>query len=258
MLSERGHGEPRGDVPLVIPDITAQVGMIYNLPVIAQWGYNCGMAKWAVWDNSQHNFWSSMSQSRGYGLGAHTQIMLDDFTKDPEPHDIGYIFPRQYPIWSTTLYTKNNQPVRTSHVYINPDGTMANDFKIEIGLYPETVGVPVSVKSPEGTVITEAFKLEGWPKLLPADADLTVIVNGEASQTIRPGQPFTVKVQNKAIVVISGPEMQLPKEAGSKKVTFKAVFSLDSQNKKKELPVTLTLNRGVEKYQHEYVDLAKN
>jgi hypothetical protein len=258
MLSERGHGEPRGDVPLVIPDITAQVGMIYNLPVIAQWGYNCGMAKWAVWDNGQHNFWSSMSQSRGYGLGAHTQIMLDDFTKDPEPHDIGYIFPRQYPIWSTTLYTKNNQPVRTSHVYINPDGTMANDFKIEVGLYPETVGVPVTVKSSEGTVIAEAIKLEGWPKLLPADADLTVIINGEASQKIKPGQPFTVKVQNKTVVVISGPEMQLPKEAGSKKVTFKAVFSLDPQNKKKELPVNLTLNRGVDKYQHEFVDLAKN
>ena len=258
MLSERGHGEPRGDVPLVIPDITAQVGMIYNLPVIAQWGYNCGMKKWSIWDESQRNFWSSMSTSRGYGLGAHTQIMLDDFTKDPEPRDIGYTFPREYPIWSTTLYNKSNQPVRTSHVYINPDGTMANDFKIEIGLYPETIGVPVTVKSSEGTVIAEAVKLNGWPKLLAADADLTVTVNGEASQKIKPGKPFRIKVQNRSVVVITGPEMQLPKEANNEKVTFKAVFTLDPQDKKKELPVTLTLNRGVEKYNHQILDLAKN
>lgn len=262
LYSERGHGDPRSDdsqsSQLVIPDITAQVGMMYNLPIIAQWGYNNGMGVWQNWGEGKRNFWSTMSQSRGYGLGAHTQIMLDDFTKDPEPKDIGYIFPRQMPIWSTTLYTKNNQPVRTSHVYFKPDGTMVNDFKIEVGLYPETVGVPVSVTSPEGTVIAEALKLDGWPKLLPEDADLTVMVNGAVSQKIKPGKPFDLKLDGKTIIVITGPEIQLPKEADNAKVPFKAVFTLDPQGKQKQMPVTLTLNRETVKYKHEFIDLAKN
>ena len=258
LLSERGKSDSGGSVSLVIPDITAQVGIKYNLPIIAQWGYNNGLAKWIAGGNQTRNFWSSMSNARGYTLGAHSSIMLDDFTQDPEPRDIGYTFPRQYPIWSTTLYNKNNQPVRTSHVYIKPDGTMTNDFKIEIGLYPETVGVPVSIKSPEGIVIAEAIKLEGWPKLLPENAELTVIVNGEGNQKIKPGQTFQINLQNKAVIVITGPEMQLPKEAGSQKVPFKAVFTLDPQVKQKQLPVTLTLNRGAEVYKHEFIDLAKN
>jgi hypothetical protein len=262
LYSERGRSDPRSDdrgsAQLVIPDITAQVGMIYNLPVIAQWGYNCGMAQWLNWNESKRNFWSSMSQSRGYGLGAHTQIMLDDFTKEPEPHDIGYLFPRQYPIWSTTLYTKNNQPVRTSHIYIGPDGTMSNDFKIEIGMYPETVGVPVSVKSSDGVVIAEALKLEGWPKLLPADADLTVTVNGEAATKTQPGKPFEIKLNGKTVIMITGPEIQLPKEASSVKVPFKAVLMLEPQGQQKQLSVTLIVNREPVKYSHEFIDLAKN
>jgi hypothetical protein len=262
LYSERGRSEARSDdsgsSQLVIPDITAQVGMIYNLPVIAQWGYNDGMAQWLKWGEGKRNFWSSSSQSHGYGLGAHTQILLDDFTKEPEPRDIGYLFPRQFPIWSTTLYTKNNQPVRTSHVYIKPDGTMSNDFKIEVGMYPETVGVPVSIKSSEGTVIAEALKLEGWPKLLPADAELKVTVNGEAATNTQPGKPFNISLNGKTLIIISGPEIQLPKEANGVKVPFKAVFTLDPQGKQKQVPVTLTLNREAVPYNHEFIDLAKN
>lgn len=261
LYSERGHSEVRSDdkgsVQLVIPDITAQVGMIYNLPVIAQWGYNCGMAQWLNWDQSKHNFWSSMSQSRGYGLGAHTQIMLDDFTKEPEPRDIGYLFPRQFPIWSTTLYTKDNRPVRTSHIYIKPDGTMDNDFEIEVGMYPETVGVPVSIKSPEGTVIAEALKLDGWPKLLPENAGLTVTVNGEAVTKTQLGKSFDLKLNGRTIIMITGPEIQLPKEANNVKVPFKAAFILEPQGQQKQLSVTLTVNREAVPYTHEFIDLAK-
>ena len=218
LLSERGHSDnTMGSVELVIPDATAQVGMNYNLPVIAQWGYNNGMAEWLVWNDKSSNFWSSKSKERGYTLGAHSARLLDDFVAEPEPRDIGYLFPRQFPIWSTTLYNKNSQPVRTSHVYLKPDGTMVNDFKIEIGMYPETVGVPVSISSPEGTVIATALKLEGWPKLLPVNADLTVIINGEPNQKIKPGKPFNITLDGKAIIMIKGPEIQLPKEASNAK-----------------------------------------
>jgi len=259
LLSERGHSDnTMGSVELVIPDATAQVGMNYNLPVIAQWGYNNGMAEWLVWNDKSSNFWSSKSKERGYTLGAHSARLLDDFVAEPEPRDIGYLFPRQFPIWSTTLYNKNSQPVRTSHVYIKPDGTMVNDFKIEVGLYPETVGVPVSINSPEGTVIATALKLEGWPKLLSENADLTVIINGEPNQKIKPGKPFNITLDDRAIIMITGPVIQLPKEANNEKVPFKAVFTLDPLEKQKQIPVTLTLNREPINYNHAFIDLSKN
>jgi hypothetical protein len=259
LLSERGHSDnTMGSVELVIPDATAQVGMKYNLPLIAQWGYNNGMAEWLVWNEKSSNFWSSKSKEHGYTLGAHSARLLDDFVAEPEPRDIGYLFPRQFPIWSTTLYNKNSQPVRTSHVYIKPDGTMENDFKIEIGLYPETVGIPVSINSPKGTVIATAIKLEGWPKLLPENADLTVTINGELRQNINPGKPFNISLDGKSIIMITGPVIQLPNEANNEKVNFKAIFTLEPQGAKKQLPVTLILNRGAVNYNHQFIDLAKN
>ena len=257
LLSERGRSNNAyGSSSLVIPDITAQVGMKYNLPVIAQWGYNNGMGKWANWNNESRNFWSSMSNASGYGLAALTQIMLDDFTPEPEPKDLGYLFPRQFPMWSTTLYNKKNEPVRTSNVYIKPDGTMANDFKIEVGLYPETVGVPVSVQSKSGIVIATALKLDGWPRLLPEGAELTVIVNGEVKSKINPGKPLDLVLDGMTIVMITGPEIQLPKEANNEKLPFKAIFTLEPQGRQKQMPVTLTLNREAVKYEHEVIDLA--
>jgi hypothetical protein len=259
MFSERGHSDnTMGSVELVIPDATAQVGMKYNLPVIAQWGYNCGLAEWLNWNEKSSNFWSSKTKEHGYTLGAHSGRLLDDFNSDPEPKDLGYLFPRQMPIWSTTLYNKNSQPVSTSHVYIKPDGSMVNDYKIEVGLYPETVGVPVSVQTNQGNVIATALKLEGWPKLLSADANLTVSVNGESVKNIKPDAPFNLTLNGKSVIMISGAEVQLPKEAGSQKIPFKAVFILEPQGNQKQLPVTLTLNRNTVKYNHQYVDLAKN
>lgn len=256
--SERGKSNnTTGVSSLVIPDITAQVGMKYNLPVIAQWGFNNGMAKWSNWSTTSGNFWSSMSTSRGYGLGAHTQIMLDDFTQEPEPRDIGYLFPRQFPIWSSTLFNKKNEPIKTSHVYIHPDGTMSNDFKIEVGVYPETVGVPVSVQSKQGTIIATALKLDGWPKLLPQDAELSVSINGEPYKKVKAGDPFDMTVNGKSVVVITGPVIQLPKEANNERVPFKAIFILEPQGNQKSLPVTLNVNKDAVKYNHEYIDLAK-
>ena len=259
MLSERGHSDnTMGSVELVIPDATAQVGMKYKLPVIAQWGYNNGMAEWLQWNDKSSNFWSSKTKEHGYTLGAHSGRLLDDFNPDPEPRDLGFLFPRQMPIWSTTLYNKKSQPVSTSHVYIKPDGTMANDYKIEIGLYPETVGVPVSVKSTAGTVIATAIELDGWPKLLPVNAELTVNINGEMVKKIKPNTPLDISIDGKAVIIISGADVQLPKEANDQKIPFKAVFTLEPQGNQKKLPVSLTLNRDAVKYNHQFIDLSKN
>jgi len=252
LLSERGSSDRRSNVQLVIPDATAQVGIRYNLPIIAQWGYNCGMAEWIDWNEKKGNFWTDMSRIRGYRLGAHSARLLDDFNPELEPRDIGYLFPRQFPIWSTKLFNKNKELVKTSHVYIKQDGTMENDFKIDIGLYPETVGVPVSVKSPEGTVIATALELSGWPKLLPENADLTVSVNGEVKGKIMPDEPFEIMIANKAEIIITGPIIQLPPEASNEKISFKVVFSLELLEKQKQLPVTIVLHRGTVLYVHKF------
>jgi hypothetical protein len=129
---------------------------------------------------------------------------------------------------------------------------MENDFKIDIGLYPETVGVPVSVKSPEGTVIATALELSGWPKLLPENADLTVSVNGEVKGKIMPDEPFEIMIVNKAEIIITGPIIQLPPEASNEKIPFKVVFSLELLEKQKQLPVTIVLHRGTVQYVHKF------
>jgi hypothetical protein len=252
LLSERGNYEKRSNAELVIPDATAQVGMKYNLPVIAQWGYNCGLAEWIENGTNVRNFWSDMSNTRGYRLGAHSARLLDDFMPEPEPSDVGFLFPRQFPLWTTRLYNKQKELVKTSRVYINPDGSMVNDFKIEIGLYPETVGVPVSVSSPSGTVIATALNLDGWPELLPEGTEFQVSVNGKKGKKIKAGNPFQLKLNGKTEVSITGPVITLPAIAGAEKVPFKAVFTLESMENRKNMPVTLTLHRGTVTYKHEF------
>lgn len=252
LLSERGRYIRRSHVRLVIPDATAQVGLRHSLPVIAQWGYNCGMAQWLNWDKDKRNFWSYTGRARGYSLGAHTSIVLDDFNPEPEPRDTGYLFPRQFPLWSTTLYNKKNKRVRTSHVIIEPDGTMINDFKIDVGLYPETVGVPVSIESSGGTVIATALELRGWPKLLPEEAELTVIIDGKVKIRTKPEEPFEILIDGKTEVTVTGPEIQLPPVANNEKISFKTVFTLEPAERGQELPVILTLHRGTVDYKHKF------
>jgi len=135
---------------------------------------------------------------------------------------------------------------------------MVNDYKVEVGLYPETVGVPVSVISSEGTVIATALKLDGWPKLLPDNSKLNLTINGEANQNIIPGKPFNINLNGKSVITITGAEIQLPKEAGNEKVPFKAIFTLEPHVKLKQIPVTLTLNREAVKYNHQFIDLSNN
>ena len=78
------------------------------------------------------------------------------------------------------------------------------------------------------------------------------------SKKSNPGHPFNIKLNGKAIIVITGPVIQLPKEANNAKVPFNAVFTLEPQGKQKQLAVTLTLNWEAVQYNHQFIDLAKN
>jgi hypothetical protein len=242
MISER-H-QPSGPVQLILSDATGQVGMQYHLPVIAQWGYNCGIHMWPDGEQRSTNHFRNASSARGYTLGAHMSILVDDMEARPVPKDLGYLFPRQFPVWSSRLYSKDGKLVRTSHMYIHPNGELTSDFRIQVGEFPVTVGVPVAIKSPKGVVVATAGKLSGWPKLLPEGA--AIEIGGDVSAKGRIGQPFLFTLNKETHILISGPAVTLPPEAGGEKVPFRAELTLTPQGS--GLPVELTVLRGTTSY----------
>lgn len=254
LISERHPGG--GDVQLILPDATAQVGLKYRLPIIAQWGYNCGIPVWTNWEKKTGNHFSFASHARGYSLGAHVSILVDDMAAQPEPRDLGYLFPRQYPIWSSRLYDKEGKLQRTSTVTVEADGKMTNDFRIEIGEYPVTVGVPVSITVSGGSVTVTTDKLTGWPKLLPEGAALQVSASTSSKpHKVKLGEPLTLAIPGEVIVTITGPEITLPAEAGGDKVPFLAELTIRSVAPAAQVPppsVTLTVLRGTMPYTHTF------
>lgn len=235
MISERGRG--RGSVRLILPDVTAQVGMEYKLPIIAQWGYNCGILAWSQSQSGPGGHFASASRSRGYSLGAHTSILVEDMVAEPRPKDLGYLFPRQMPIWTTRLFDKKGQLLRTSKMEILPSGASTSDYTIGAGEVPATVGVPVRVKTPQGKVTAVAEKLSGWPKLLPPDA--AVEIAGDVTAKGRVDQPIKLTLVQETKLVITGPEIALPPEAGGGKVPFRAELTLTPEKPGQEIELTV-------------------
>lgn len=243
MISERGQG--RRPVRLILPDATFQAGVKYKLPVIAQWGYNCSVAAWGDAERPRGNHFVTASRARGYTLGAHMSILLDDMAPRPEPKDLGYLFPRQFPVWSTRTFSKDGKLQRTSVMVFHPDGTQESDYRIEVGEYPETVGVPVKVKS-AAKVTAVAERLSGWPKLLPDAAE--VHIGGGASAAGKVGQPIRLTLQKETRLIITGPETVLPAEAGGERLPFRAELTLAPETPGQE--VELTVHRGTAPYKY--------
>ena len=246
MHSERGH-DYSSSVRLVIPDVTAQAGMEFHLPVIAQWGYNVGVSGWASAESQQWTHFYSAANHRGYTLGAHMSILLDDLHPDPAPRDLGYLFPRQYPIWSTRAYSKDGTLQRTSSMTFHPDGIQTSDYQIEVGEYPVTVGVPVMVKS-AAKVTAIAESLSGWPGLLPADVSIQISGLEGGVITARLGQPVTLKLTLATRLVLTGPPIVLPPEAGGGTVPFRAELTLAPEQTGQT--VELTVLRGTDPYSY--------
>ncbi len=247
LISERTGGS--GPAMLSTPDTTAQIGLKYNLPVVAQWGYNCHERAWDGPADELRNTWVSFANARGYALGTFISVCLHDMDAEPKPRDLGYLFPRQFPVWSSRLYTKDGQLQRTSRMIVRPEGPQISDFWIEIGEYPETVGVPVLIESAEGEVEAVARSLSGWPKLLPEGAPIEI--SGDLSAKGKLGQTFEFELAKEAKVVVTGPKVALPPEAGGKKVPFRAEFSLTPQ--KPGQRVCLTVLRGTAAYELKFL-----
>lgn len=243
MISERHQGN--SPVKIILPDATYQIGIKYKLPIITQWGYNVSQAAWGDPGKPRGNFFASASNARGYTLGAHHSILLDDLDPQPVPRDLGYLFPRQFPLWSTLAYSKEGQLQRTSVMTFNPDDTQTSDYRIEIGEYPVTVGVPVIVRS-TGKVTAVARKLSGWPKLLPEGA--VIKISGGATAKGRIGKPIKLKLQKETQIIITGPDTVLPPEMGGERLPFRAEFTLTPEQPGQT--VELTVLRGTVPYQY--------
>lgn len=251
MLSERGH--PNTPVRLVIPDVTAQAGMKFHLPVIAEWGYNCSAAGWANAESQRSTHFGFGATARGYPLGALISILSADLRTEPVPKDLGYLFPRQFPIWSTRTFSKDGTLHRTSSMIFHPDGTETSDYQIEVGEYPVTVGVPVMLRS-TGKVTAVAESLSGWPKLLPADALIQISGGDSGVVTTRLDQPVNLTLSKVTHLVITGPGTMLPPEAGGSTVPFRAELSLTPELI--DQTVELTVLRGTVSYQDTAADTA--
>lgn len=243
MISERGRGNSA--VRLILPDATYQVGVKYKLPVIAQWGYNCSQLSWAENENQRRNHFATASNARGYTLGAHMSILLDDMQDKPVPKDPGYLFPRQFPLWSTSLFSKDGKLLRISSMTFLPDGTQETDYKIEVGEYPSTVGVPVMIRS-NGKVKAVAIKLTGWPKLLPDGARIKF--SGDIRSKGRVGKAIEIKLEKETQIVVKGPDTVLPAEMGGDKIPFSAEFKLTPE--KPGQTVSITILNGTVPYSY--------
>lgn len=234
MISERHQGH--SPVKIILPDATYQVGLKYGLPVIAQWGYNVSRAAWSDLENPRGNFFASGSNARGYTLGAHHSILLDDMDPEPMPRDPGYLFPRQFPLWSTRAYSKDGKLQHTSVMTFHPDGAQTSDYRIEVGEYPSTVGVPVLVKS-AGRVVAVANELSGWPKLLPHGARITVA--GDVRANGRIGKPVRLKLSKETRIIVSGPDTVIPDEFGGERIPFRADFTLKPEKAGQIVEITV-------------------
>lgn len=243
MISERHQGN--SPVRIILPDATYQIGVKYKLPIIAQWGYNVSKAAWGDTGKPRRNFFASGSTARGYTLGAHHSILLDDMDPLPAPRDPGYLFPRQFPLWSTRAYSKDGQLQHTSLMTFYPDGTQTSDYRIEVGEYPVTTGVPVTLKS-DGKVTAVANKLSGWPKLLPAGAKLKF--EGDVKAKGKAGKPVKFKLEKETTIVVTDPDTVLPPEFGDESIPFRAEFTLTPE--KPGQKVELTVLRGTMDYEY--------
>ncbi|MGC1244228.1 MAG: hypothetical protein WA874_21740 [Chryseosolibacter sp.] len=234
MISERHQGN--SPVRIILPDATYQIGLKYQLPIIAQWGYNASQAAWGDPEKPRGNFFASGSNARGYTLGAHHSILLDDMDADPVPKDPGYLFPRQFPLWSTRAYSKENQLQRTSVMTFHPDGRQTSDYRIEVGEYPVTVGIPVTIRS-SGKVRAVAHELSGWPKLLTQNAKIRV--GGDVKAKGRIGKPLKLKLDKETRIVITGPNTVLPAEFGGESLPFKAEFTITPETPGQTVELTV-------------------
>ncbi|NLF32685.1 MAG: hypothetical protein GX591_17555 [Planctomycetes bacterium] len=142
-LSERGRARSGG---LKAPDIVFQEAHRHGATKLAQWGANVSRLTWSQWPAGGSQ-WPGASRARGYGLGAFLTWLTYDLQAEPEPADLGHVFPRQWPVWTAVWMDKEGREARRSKLVLQP-GTAptVNTFQWEVGQYPVITGAPVAVE----------------------------------------------------------------------------------------------------------------
>jgi hypothetical protein len=188
--------------------------------------------------------------ARGYSLGTHTNILLSDLNENPKPRDIGYRFPRQFPIWSAHFFEKDTgKHTRTSRVTVQADGQLSNDFKIEVGEFIKTIGVPVWLECSQGELTVEAVELKGYPTLLKDGAALHIDIGKHHLHSgVNQAAEVTLKDTKPVTVTIAGPYVTLPAAAGGESVPFLAKLIITPS--KPGTKVKLTVRNDTPDYTH--------
>ena len=176
---------------------------------------------------------------------------------EPEPQDLGYLFPRQFPVWSTRLCTKEGKLVRTSSMVVSADGTQVSDYWIRRRRVAGN-GRRASASSGRKKARSRPSRRNscGWPKLLPEGAEIEI--TGDLSARGKLGQAIPLTLAKATRLVITGPDITLPPEAiaegQSPMVPFRAELTLVPE--KPGQAVELTVLRGTVPYQYKLTSAA--
>lgn len=180
-ISERGGSGPH---KMKAGDIIYQEAMRANAPIIAQWGANFSDEIWEQWPKGP-SIWSGVPHMRGYGLGAFLTWQVYDMDVEPQPKDLGYVFPRQWPVWTANWINKKGDKVRESQIIVQPDGAIENTFKWEVGEYPEITALPIMPTAVNGPVEIRPISYEGNITQVAPDATFHVEMNlADGVQTV--------------------------------------------------------------------------
>ncbi|MEX0885128.1 MAG: hypothetical protein WD009_01695 [Phycisphaeraceae bacterium] len=239
-LSERGGNSPSG---LKSADILFQEAMRHDAPMMAQWGANVSRELWSQWPEGP-TLWTGARYMRGYGLGAFLTWQVYDMVDDPQPRDLGIVFPRQWPVWTADWINKDGRQVRTSQLLVGPAG-MVNTFEWEVGQYPRITAVPVMPRATGGAAVElQPIAYEGDVQSLSSDVQPTIAtgpVDGEAGA----GQPMA---DDAAALTLDGPT-QVEITAEDVTIRFNAIPRGDGPAE-----LTVRMLRGVEAYEHEFAE----
>jgi len=244
-LSERGRAKRGG---LKAPDLAFQEARRWGATELAQWGANASKRVWSQWPRGG-SLWPSCSSFRGYALGAFLTWQCYDLQAEPEPRDLGHVFPRQWPIWTARWMNKEGKEARLSKLIITPAGEMVNTFKWEVGQYPVLKAIPLAITvEGETAVEIEPLGYEGDVGNLKAEGPIMVLVQPtgkderSSSRQLR-GEKVSFEISSPA-------KVRFFSEARQKFIQFRAIPRKNGTKVK----LTCRLLTKPEPYKHLYAE----
>jgi hypothetical protein len=239
-LSERGRARSGG---LKAPDIVFQEASRHGATKLAQWGANVARRTWANWPDGGSQ-WPYCRTARGYGLGAFLTWLTYDMNAEPEPKDLGHVFPRQWPIWAARWMDKQGNEVRRSKIIVGPGGRMVNTFAWEVGQYPVLSAIPLAIEvAGDRSVEISPDTVVGDVCGVPANAKASLSITENGTTRTR-----TVALNDRRFTLtISGPATVRVAFAGGNAA---GAFTATPQQGSEPVTLTCRLLREPKPYEH--------